>query len=447
MAVISQLFRPPLLLSFSSLSGMSLVIDAAGTARAVLFECVKTLRSVPRELLDPSPKDEGHVPNLDRTVGNIQIQCTKLALARFSTSLNADAVSLSSSASGAAQSNERALAEALNQIGGLFALMLGEFIMTMKDKFRKAELRYAVDAVVQQRRARCINLCSAVERLIDEVIADEPSSAKSSSRHKDVVIQKLADLALEDSTKNEAENLQELVYEDANTQENEYKYVSAGILISQCSAFRRFEQKIAEGSDGVEGVLKVVADDVRLVRNMIMDVKAELHEFIEDPSSAIENGSDTWGLADSDSEDQDAEDSVEKRETDDKNAEQLLVLAKLWQSRINMITILYTSLLKRRTVSAVYDELLKKDLTSPTTATEAFAAFLNRLTSLSTQLSAELDEFGGGIMDGEDYDDVLFHRDSIKSLASDIAQLGYTIVEDAYSKWFAMWQDKFLEGI
>ncbi|KAK9366693.1 hypothetical protein V1509DRAFT_628791 [Lipomyces kononenkoae] len=403
--------------------------------RTILSESAKTFRSPPPSLLQPESEAPTAKPNIARTVGNIQIQATKLALARFSQSLNADAKKTATTA----VDPIKALNECLNMIGALVALLVGEFLQTLREPLRSAELRYAVNLVVEERRARCIHICSALERLIDEV-SSSPQAGEHDSGRKKVI--KESDMVNEVSRMSLLNDENQYDNED---DENEYQYVSAGIVISQCKQLQRFEDVLANSNCSAESVLRILASDARLHRNMITDAKNELNEFIEDPNVA--GSSDTWGLMGSEDEDEEEEEGQQQENSgaDDENSRRLLDLAKLWVNKVNMASILLTSLLKRRLVLTFYQQLEEADSTS--NADAKFATFANGVTTCLKTLSTEIDEFAGGLLDGDDNDTLEEHSTKIKEAAVAIATLGSEILEDEYCKWFVMFKEKFLEGI
>ncbi|KAK9324969.1 hypothetical protein V1517DRAFT_315623 [Lipomyces orientalis] len=395
--------------------------------RTILNESTKNFRTPPPSLLQSEVDEPTSNPNIERTVGNIQVQATKLALARFSPSLNADAKRTAAEAADPA----KALKECLNMIGVLVALLVGEFIQTLREPLRTAELRFAVNVVVEERRARCVNLCFALERLIDEVEsspqADEQKNDKKNTKESDLV-NRVNQLSLDPHG------------EDDDDDPNDYQYVSAGIVISQCKQLQRFEKALASSSSSsaaAESVLRIIVNDVRLHKNMITDAKNELSEFIEDPN--IASKSDAWGIG---SEGEDDEDDNPSAGPED--IRRLLDLAGLWVNKVNMVSILLTSLLKRRFVIHFYDQLLAADSSGADTE---FAKFANGVTESMKTLTAEIDEFAGGLLDGDDIADLDEHSTKIKEMAVAIATLASETIEDEYSKWFVMFKEKFLEGI
>ncbi|KAK9484596.1 hypothetical protein V1527DRAFT_469367 [Lipomyces starkeyi] len=412
------------------MSTQEMLASVIGLTRAILNESTKNFRTPPPSLVHSEDDVQTSKPNIGRTVGNIQIQATKLALARFSPSLNADAMRTAAEAADPG----KALKECLNMIGALVALLVGEFIQTLREPLRSAELRYSVNLVVEERRARCINLCSALERLIDEV-ESSPQAGEQRIGEKKVIKNSDVVNVVNQLSLNE-ENI------DEKEDENEYQYVSAGIIISQCKQLQRFEDVLANSNcstTAAENVLRILANDVRLHKNMITDAKNELNEFIEDPNVA--SNSDAWGLIGSEGEDEEEHNSG----VDEENTRHLLDLAKLWVNKVNMASILLTSLLKRRFVLQFYEQLVQVESSnSPDTK---FATFANRVTDSMKTLSAEIDEFAGGLLDGDDIDDLEEHSSKIKETTVAIATLGSEILQDDYSKWFAMFKDKFLEGI
>ncbi|KAK9239446.1 hypothetical protein V1525DRAFT_398092 [Lipomyces kononenkoae] len=412
------------------MSAQETLDSVIGLTRTILTESAKTFRSPPPSLLQPEGEIPTAKPNIGRTVGNIQIQASKLALARFSQSLNADAKKTGTKAADPV----KALTECLNMIGALVALLVGEFLQTLREPLRSAELRYAVNLVVEERRARCINLCSALERLIDEVSSSPQAGEHGIDKKKVInesdIVKEVGQLSL-----NNDEN------QPDEEDDNDYQYVSAGIVISQCKQLQRFEDVLATSNCSVENVLRILVNDVRLHRNMITDAKNELNEFIEDPNVA--SSRDTWDLIGSEEEDE--EEQEQNSGADNENTRRLLDLARLWLNKVNMASILLASLLKRRFVLPLYQQLVASDGTN--NADMKFATFANGVTDCMKNLSAEIDEFAGGLLDGDDTDTLDEHSVKIKEAAVTLATLGSEVFEDEYCKWFVMFKEKFLDGI
>ncbi|KAK9456633.1 hypothetical protein V1511DRAFT_494873 [Dipodascopsis uninucleata] len=409
------------------------IADTIATTRNLLHVSsieIKVAGPSSKTILPESTKRE----DIGRIVGNIQLESTKLALASLSRNLQEDAKRIG----GASNDNDRAIMSCISALGTLSILLLNEFTRSfqLEDGDDELDLKFAVDFIVKERRARLLNLCRVVENLLDEIEGKQRDPSEESLT-RDMTELSVSSTVLEPESNDD---------EDDAEQHKEYQrvkdgYVCAGIVIEQCQQLRKFERMLSNFETCGEVISLLIAEDTRKAKDMIKESWEELKEYVENPTAPSEM--DIWGLEDDD--DKSEQDNDDDQKDSEENRSKLVELSKLWVNRINLISILYISIIKRRFSKEFYRYLESK---SPQNTPDVkFTTFLNKTTPIVKTLADHIDDFVGGFWEGVDIVEQEKTADQIKNEAESLVNSVIEVAEDDYRKWFVMWKQKFLEGL
>lgn len=347
--------------------------------------------------------------------------------------MNADASQYSNS-----QENEKALAGCLEQIALLVALLRQQVLETRG----RSEMPFIIESICQTRRNKCVDLFSALEKLVDEVgvgkIKKTTTTTKDREISSDMLRQMMDSLDLQEQEQETEESTEEST--------EEYKYVSAGIVIAQCKSFQRFEKELlAQDSNlALATITKHIASKMSMYKLMLLDAKSDLQEFITDPQSSLSMNDfddfDNFSSSDDDDNDeQEADEYFDETGTPTAKTANLLTQAKLWSTKINLISVLFASVLKRRVVFDYTLSLFQSH------NLESLALFLNAISTHASKTSEAIDDLASSILSGDMPSDLA--KKKVLESSVGLAQVASETFQDEYCKWFVTWIDAFQKGL